>query len=195
MADGSRKRRLDLDDGPAGAATPSGSSSPSKQPRPAVGSGAAAGGYGSDAPTTNPLNGRPYSAKYHDLRKTRMSLPVFQFLDQLEGHLRSNQVVIVEGETGSGKTTQVRALVYLQAPHAQLPRRRGAGPATAAATSGQRGRAPPVLKQGRSAAVPAAASFRSAARGGYGQPPQLGAVPCCRSRMHRGKRSPPCADI
>jgi hypothetical protein len=111
MADGSRKRRLDLDDGSAGASTPSGSSSPSKQPRPVGSSGAAASGYGADAPTTNPLNGRPYSSKYHELRKTRMSLPVFQFLDQLEGHLRTNQVVIVEGETGSGKTTQVRKTV------------------------------------------------------------------------------------
>ena len=89
-----RKRKLDWADAPA-------SSSASSL------GGAAQGAVA--APTVNPLNGRPYSDRYHKLRAQRMKLPVFQFLEQLETFVRSNQVVIVEGETGSGKTTQVRA--------------------------------------------------------------------------------------
>ena len=34
-------------------------------------------------------------------------MPVFEFLDTLEQAVDSNQVIIVEGETGSGKTTQI----------------------------------------------------------------------------------------
>ncbi|KAA0150361.1 hypothetical protein FNF27_04802 [Cafeteria roenbergensis] len=58
-------------------------------------------------PTVNPLNGRPFSSTYHELREQRMKLPVSGFLDDLEKRLRTSQVVIVEGETGSGKTTQI----------------------------------------------------------------------------------------
>ena len=70
----------------------------------------AAGAYAAlnaDAPQVNPLNGRRYSDKYYQIRTKRMALPVFGFLEQLDGHLRANQVVVVEGETGSGKTTQI----------------------------------------------------------------------------------------
>ncbi len=58
-------------------------------------------------PTVNPLNGVPYSKKYHEILAIRKKLPVWQFLDKLEKDIAENQVVIVEGETGSGKTTQV----------------------------------------------------------------------------------------
>lgn len=64
-------------------------------------------------PTVNPLNGRPFSSTYHELREQRMKLPVSGFLDDLEKRLRTSQVVIVEGETGSGKTTQVSELLSL----------------------------------------------------------------------------------
>lgn len=36
-----------------------------------------------------------------------MSLPVYQFIDALNKAVREHQVVVVEGETGSGKTTQI----------------------------------------------------------------------------------------
>jgi HrpA-like RNA helicase len=58
-------------------------------------------------PTVNPLNGKEYSAKYRDIYKQRIKLPVWQFLDQLDKLMKENQVIVVEGETGSGKTTQV----------------------------------------------------------------------------------------
>ena len=59
--------------------------------------------------TLNPLTGRPFSTRYYDILKVRKKLPVFQFLDQLEKLLKDekHRVVIVEGETGSGKTTQI----------------------------------------------------------------------------------------
>jgi HrpA-like RNA helicase len=49
-----------------------------------------------------------FSPNYFKLREQRMQLPVSNYLDDLEAKLRAKQVVIVEGETGSGKTTQVR---------------------------------------------------------------------------------------
>ena len=45
-----------------------------------------------------------FKSKQNPLRK---KLPVFEFLDTLEQAVDSNQVIIVEGETGSGKTTQI----------------------------------------------------------------------------------------
>ena len=85
-----RKRKLDLEGG-------------------AGGNGSTSDAYSaSSSPSLNPLTGRSYSDRYRTLREQRMKLPVFQFLDQLETYVKSNQVVIVEGETGSGKTTQVR---------------------------------------------------------------------------------------
>lgn len=90
--EGSRKRKLEYDAG----SSSNGSNS------------SASYGSSSEVPTINQLNGRPYSDKYHQLREQRMKLPVFQFLEQLHEYVNNNQIVIVEGETGSGKTTQVR---------------------------------------------------------------------------------------
>lgn len=39
--------------------------------------------------------------------RTRRSLPVFEFLDIFEDAYSNKSVIIVEGETGSGKTTQI----------------------------------------------------------------------------------------
>lgn len=58
-------------------------------------------------PNTNPLNGRPFTKRYFDILKVRKSLPVYQFIDELVENVRKNQVIVVEGETGSGKTTQI----------------------------------------------------------------------------------------
>lgn len=56
---------------------------------------------------TNPWTGRPYSQKYYDILKKRTTLPVYQFRDELISKVKENQTIIVEGETGSGKTTQI----------------------------------------------------------------------------------------
>ncbi len=61
----------------------------------------------------NVLNGQPLSARYYDILKVRKGLPVYHFIDALEKACTENQVVVVEGETGSGKTTQIpSALLY-----------------------------------------------------------------------------------
>lgn len=57
--------------------------------------------------TTNPLNGRPLSATYMAIAKTRATLPVTQQREEFETLLKANQIVILVGETGSGKTTQI----------------------------------------------------------------------------------------
>lgn len=57
---------------------------------------------------TNPVNpGSSFSKRYYDILETRSKLPVWQHLDSLNTLLDDNQVIVVEGETGSGKTTQI----------------------------------------------------------------------------------------
>ncbi|KAJ3573141.1 hypothetical protein NPX13_g4808 [Xylaria arbuscula] len=46
------------------------------------------------------------------MKDQRESLPVFAFRDQLIEAIKQNQVMIVVGETGSGKTTQVTQYLY-----------------------------------------------------------------------------------
>jgi len=60
-----------------------------------------------DDGTFNPWTGRPYSQKYFSILETRTKLPVYQFKDDLINKVMENQCVVVEGETGSGKTTQI----------------------------------------------------------------------------------------
>jgi len=55
----------------------------------------------------NPWTGRTYSQKYQSILQTRLQLPVYQFQSKLLDAVQSNQCVVVEGETGSGKTTQI----------------------------------------------------------------------------------------
>lgn len=55
----------------------------------------------------NPWTGRPYSRKYFDILATRKTLPVHEARQALYDRLAEHQVVVLEGETGSGKTTQV----------------------------------------------------------------------------------------
>mmetsp|Transcript_37618 Transcript_37618/g.91433 ORF Transcript_37618/g.91433 Transcript_37618/m.91433 type:complete len:724 (-) Transcript_37618:50-2221(-) len=55
----------------------------------------------------NPWTGRSYSQKYYDILAKRTKLPVYQFRDELIAKVKANQTIIVEGETGSGKTTQI----------------------------------------------------------------------------------------
>ena len=55
----------------------------------------------------NPLNQRALSRQYFEILRSRRSLPVFESLDVFEEAYKKNPVIIVEGETGSGKTTQI----------------------------------------------------------------------------------------
>jgi len=56
---------------------------------------------------TNPYTGAPYSQKYYDILKKRVGLPVYEHKDQVIKTVRENQIVVLVGETGSGKTTQI----------------------------------------------------------------------------------------
>jgi pre-mRNA-splicing factor ATP-dependent RNA helicase DHX15/PRP43 len=56
---------------------------------------------------TNRWTGQPFSDKYYSILAGRQKLPVYQFKEQLIKTVQDNQVIIVEGETGSGKTTQI----------------------------------------------------------------------------------------
>ena len=46
-------------------------------------------------------------AKAKNIEETRKSLPIYQFRDQIIEAVREHQVLIIVGETGSGKTTQI----------------------------------------------------------------------------------------
>lgn len=48
-----------------------------------------------------------HQKKRLDIEETKKSLPVFPFRDDLIQAVREHQVLIIEGETGSGKTTQI----------------------------------------------------------------------------------------
>ena len=61
-------------------------------------------GFRNDRPDLNPP---PHLASGGPMDAQRKSLPVYSFREQLLKTIRSNAVTVVEGETGSGKTTQV----------------------------------------------------------------------------------------
>ena len=58
-------------------------------------------------PNKNPWTRATYSSKYYDILSKRKQLPVYEFKEELEQKVKANQVIVVEGETGSGKTTQI----------------------------------------------------------------------------------------
>lgn len=62
-----------------------------------------AGSSSSGSSSINPWTQRSYSSKYYEILQKRKQLPVYEFKDALEKAVKENQVVIVEGETGSGK--------------------------------------------------------------------------------------------
>lgn len=55
----------------------------------------------------NPMTGRPFSQRYYDILAKRKTLPVYEFRDQFTQMVTDNQVLVLVGETGSGKTTQI----------------------------------------------------------------------------------------
>lgn len=55
----------------------------------------------------NPYTGLPYTNKYHELYRKRITLPVFEYRNDFMRLLAENQCIVLVGETGSGKTTQI----------------------------------------------------------------------------------------
>ncbi|KAJ0691657.1 putative RNA helicase [Helianthus annuus] len=62
-------------------------------------------------PVVNRWNLRPYSQRYYDILEKRKTLPVWHQKEEFLKALRENQTLILVGETGSGKTTQIPQFV------------------------------------------------------------------------------------
>ncbi|XP_022223627.1 putative pre-mRNA-splicing factor ATP-dependent RNA helicase PRP1 isoform X2 [Drosophila obscura] len=58
-------------------------------------------------PTTNTLTGKTYSQRFQNLYKKRIALPVFEYQADFMRLLSQHQCIVLVGETGSGKTTQI----------------------------------------------------------------------------------------
>nr|CAB3237833.1 putative pre-mRNA-splicing factor ATP-dependent RNA helicase DHX16 [Phallusia mammillata] len=56
---------------------------------------------------TNPLTGLPFTQKYYDILKKRLGLPVWEYKEKFVTLLAKHQTLVLVGETGSGKTTQI----------------------------------------------------------------------------------------
>lgn len=66
------------------------------------------GQSGSAESGMNPYNGKPYSERYYNILEKRKTLPVWEQREEFQKTFASTQILILQGETGSGKTTQVR---------------------------------------------------------------------------------------
>jgi pre-mRNA-splicing factor ATP-dependent RNA helicase DHX15/PRP43 len=49
----------------------------------------------------------PFRQKYYELLEKRMALPVWKQKDEFIKKFKDNQCLVLVGETGSGKTTQI----------------------------------------------------------------------------------------
>lgn len=59
----------------------------------------------------NPHTGRPYSTRYYEILRQRQTLPVWEQRQEIVETVRANQITVLVGETGSGKTTQIPQLL------------------------------------------------------------------------------------
>ncbi|KAF8335376.1 P-loop containing nucleoside triphosphate hydrolase protein [Cantharellus anzutake] len=67
---------------------------------------------------TNPFTKLPYSSKYKRILESRKKLPIFTKINEFYDLLKKTQVMVLIGETGSGKTTQIpQFVVYSDLPH------------------------------------------------------------------------------
>ncbi|BBM99413.1 pre-mRNA-splicing factor ATP-dependent RNA helicase DHX15/PRP43 [Marchantia polymorpha subsp. ruderalis] len=62
-------------------------------------------------PLLNPYTNRPYSQRYYEILEKRRTLPVWQQKQEFLDILAKHQTMILVGETGSGKTTQIPQFV------------------------------------------------------------------------------------
>ncbi|KAI8097637.1 P-loop containing nucleoside triphosphate hydrolase protein [Halteromyces radiatus] len=70
--------------------------------------------------TVNPFTGRNFTAKYQKILEGRRKLPVHAQRSEFLEMIHNNQFVVLVGETGSGKTTQIpQFMVYDELPHLQ----------------------------------------------------------------------------
>ena len=55
----------------------------------------------------NPLTKSIYSKRYYEILRKRTQLPVWEYRQKFFELLDKNQILVLVGETGSGKTTQI----------------------------------------------------------------------------------------
>lgn len=60
-----------------------------------------------DDSSINQFTKKPYSRRWHDIHKKRTKLPVWEYKETFMRLLDENQTIVLVGETGSGKTTQI----------------------------------------------------------------------------------------
>ena len=65
------------------------------------------GAGGSGGGSVNPLTNDVYSERYFTLLEQRKTLPVYQQKEEFVEKIKRENVIVLVGETGSGKTTQV----------------------------------------------------------------------------------------
>ncbi|KZP24231.1 P-loop containing nucleoside triphosphate hydrolase protein [Athelia psychrophila] len=66
----------------------------------------------------NPFTKQPHSAQYKKILEGRKKLPVFAQMEEFYKMFSNNQIIVMVGETGSGKTTQIPQFVaYSDLPH------------------------------------------------------------------------------
>ncbi|KAF2309718.1 hypothetical protein GH714_004774 [Hevea brasiliensis] len=71
----------------------------------------------------NRWTGKPYSQRYYEILEKRRTLPVWHQMEDFLTALKKNQVLVLVGETGSGKTTQIPQFV-LEAVDIETPDKR-----------------------------------------------------------------------
>lgn len=64
-----------------------------------------------DTNDVNPWTGRKYSPQYYEILAKRKELPVWEQKEEFFSTFAKNQCMVLQGETGSGKTTQARFLL------------------------------------------------------------------------------------
>ncbi|CAF1151179.1 unnamed protein product [Rotaria magnacalcarata] len=114
----SRKPRLDIGSSPS--PSPSSPSTESSKPRKRRCDDSSETGYINNSnkskdfntmsqsnPAINRFTQQKYSLQYLELLKKRRQLPVWEYKDAFMATLDKNQVTVLVGETGSGKTTQI----------------------------------------------------------------------------------------
>ncbi|KAF9221070.1 P-loop containing nucleoside triphosphate hydrolase protein [Gyrodon lividus] len=66
----------------------------------------------------NPFTKTPHTPQYKKILEARRKLPVYAQMDEFYKTFNENQIIVMVGETGSGKTTQIPQFVaYSDLPH------------------------------------------------------------------------------
>jgi pre-mRNA-splicing factor ATP-dependent RNA helicase DHX15/PRP43 len=55
----------------------------------------------------NPFTSKPYSKKYYEILEKRRQLPAWETKEKFLKIVSEDQIIVLQGETGSGKTTQI----------------------------------------------------------------------------------------